>query len=727
MNFAKFSLVIALLLSLLCYGVLPAQNYQIIGRVTDQDGKPLPGVNVYLKGTIFGSATNDAGWFRIDRVPAGEFVLVFSVIGYQEKELPVSVGKHTSLTVGEIRLNATPYQAGPVVVTASKYEQAAQEVPVSIAVVSEKDIRFRNIISIDEALQYIPGVNLNSTQINIRGSSGYSRGIGSRTLLLIDGLPFLTGDTREVNFDVIPTYLIQRIEVIKGASSALYGSSALGGVVNVITPPIYEQPRIYARAYGGWYSEPYYPQWRWSKDNRYINGQSVYYSQKKGKMGWAAGFKRDEDDSYRRNGWVRRWNITGRWQWDFSPYRKLELLGNFMDQRRGNFLFWKSLRNALEPPEDQLDDRVHSRRFFIGGKYRWILRKDKFINLRGIWFRNHFEDNVSEGGGNISDSDNLDFEIQYNSTLGGHFLTLGAEGYRNSATSNIFGNHYNSGGAVYFQDEWAPFSRWRVNAGGRLDYYNIPIIGQDIRFNPKLGVVFRPRVGTAFRFSAGSGFRAPSLAEYFTSTTAAGLKVIPNFNLKPESSFSAEGGWNQLWSTFLISDVTIFYNYFQNLIEPSFTPKAKVQFQNVTRARIWGTEVSLNARLKHPQLTGGIGYTYMDPRDLTRNDFLQFRPRHLLYSYLKWEFLFAELGIDYRYIARYDRVDETLGLIIPDVEARVAAHIVDLRLAADFPNADIPLKFSIQVKNLFQYNYTDLVGSVAPIRQFMISLELNSF
>ena len=113
--------------------------------------------------------------------------------------------------------------------------------------------------------------NMNSTQMNIRGSSGYSRGVGSRVLFLIDGIPILTGDTREVSYDVIPTYLIERVEIVKGAGSALYGSSALGGVVNMMTKEIDQLPHYYLKMYGGLHSQTAYPQWNWSDKSRSPN------------------------------------------------------------------------------------------------------------------------------------------------------------------------------------------------------------------------------------------------------------------------------------------------------------------------------------------------------------------------------------------------------------------------------------------------------------------------
>jgi iron complex outermembrane receptor protein len=134
---------------------------------------------------------------------------------------------------------------------------------MSVSTMDAGSISRRNIITLDDALRYVPGVNLTEYQVNVRGSSGYSRGAGSRVLLLVDGIPFVTGDTGEMNFETLPVGQIERVEVVKGAASALYGSSALGGVINVITKRIPEQPETRIRAFGGFYGTPSFPQWDW--------------------------------------------------------------------------------------------------------------------------------------------------------------------------------------------------------------------------------------------------------------------------------------------------------------------------------------------------------------------------------------------------------------------------------------------------------------------------------
>ncbi|MCK5572364.1 MAG: TonB-dependent receptor plug domain-containing protein, partial [Bacteroidetes bacterium] len=246
-----------------------AQSGTVAGRVLDAEtGSTLPGVNVSLQGTLLGSATNSSGEFVFSGVPAGSYSVTFSLVGYQRKLVPHIVVREGDTVRVSVELTAVAIQTEPVIVTANRREQAIQESPVSISVLDAAGIEFRNSVTIDDALRYISGVNMTEFQVSIRGSSGYSRGAGSRVLMLVDGIPLMTGDTGEINYETVPAGEVDRIEVIKVASSALYGANALGGVINVITKPIPPQPATRLRLYGGLYGEPSHDEWDWGGGTR---------------------------------------------------------------------------------------------------------------------------------------------------------------------------------------------------------------------------------------------------------------------------------------------------------------------------------------------------------------------------------------------------------------------------------------------------------------------------
>lgn len=690
----------------------------ISGVVTDDAGRPLSAANVYLRGTVLGSTTNDQGMFSIRRIPDGKYTLVISVMGYKQEEKNITVSRGETDNLGTFELKPMALQSSPVIVTANKYEQKLENVPASISILPARMIAERNSITLQDALRYIPGIVMNQEQINIRGSSGYSRGVGSRVMLLLDGIPYLTGDTGEINYESIPVSEIARVEVVKGSGSALYGSSAIGGVINVITRDLPSTPQLNVRMYSGFFDDPQYDQWQWSKQLRLVHGISANYARKNETAGFSINASRDGNTGYLRNLWERRYKFGGKFQLDISPYRKWTVSANIMDQRRGNFLWWKSLNEALEPPDDQLDENIHSTRYYLNSAYRVAVDSSQFYKIQGIWFHNRFKDNIGEEG-NKSESDYLNLEGQYNLKTGIHFLTAGTALSYNGVTSNIFSSRSGSNVGVYFQDEMVWSDWFRTTLGMRFDYFDIDKLGTGQQVNPKAGIVFKPFDGTALRASFGSGFRAPSMAEAFTATTASGLIVIPNLDLKAERSYSAEIGWNQSIAERIGADIAFFYNRYTDLIEASFLPSGEAQFRNITKAQIQGAELSVNAGNIGRFLDAQLGYTFTDSRDLDLERVLNYRPRHTFFGNFKVRYRHSFIGVDYRFISRYERIDENFSLVIPDTEKRVAAHVVDLRLQTQISKTTL----SLQVNNMLQYNYVDVVGMIAPIRQYVLTLE----
>jgi len=258
----------AILIILVIVSVAASQNI-IMGKIVDAQDQPLEAANVYLGGTIMGAATNTEGQFEIENVPDGNFVLTISMIGYQLRKIPVSISNMT-MDLGTIQLEPSALQSQPIVVTAARHQQTLQDVSASIGNITEEEISYRNAITIDDALRYESGINLTGSQVSIRGSTGYSRGLGSRVLMLVDGIPYMTADTKEANFESLQINQIERIEIVKGAGSALYGSSAIGGVINIINKKIESEPITNFRLYGGYYSDPQYEQWKWSNRKQYL-------------------------------------------------------------------------------------------------------------------------------------------------------------------------------------------------------------------------------------------------------------------------------------------------------------------------------------------------------------------------------------------------------------------------------------------------------------------------
>lgn len=718
----KVTFFILLLASHICYAQLGAIKGKVAARNT---GEPLSGVNVLVQGTTRGTITNPEGDFELTDLRPGMYAISFSLVGYQREvrpELEIVEGRTLSI---HVEMTQSPILGEPIVVTANKRAQSLQDAPVSVSTMDAASIARRNVVTLDDALRYVPGVNLTQDQVNVRGSSGYSRGAGSRVLLLVDGIPFTTGDTGEINFEVIPMGEVERIEVVKGAASALYGSSALGGVINIITKRIPERPETQIRSYGGIYSGPSFAEWDWHGGTRFLDGESFSHSQSFGNVGLLLYGSRAADDGYRQNDFRRRYNGYLKLSVDLEPDDALVSTFNIMHQRRGSFLYWKDIDHALVPPDVEQGNFVESNRFFWSGQYTHTVSSSFLSVARAMWYHNKFDDAIDTVT-HTSRSDVLRGEIQGTWYVNpSNIVTFGAEGNTDHVNANLFGTRSGFGAAFYAQDEIEVVRDLKATIGARFDFEDLDSLSSVSQLNPKLGLVYTPLEGTAFRASFGRGFRAPAVAEAFVTTTLNGLPIIPNPNLQPERSYTFEVGANQIVGSAAWFDLAAFQSDFDNLIESGFTAQFQGQFNNVTRARIQGLELSTKFGLFANSLLFDLGYTYVWPRDLTTNDILKYRPRHLLYAQGMVRAGVFDAGLEFRYISRVERIDEefvTLG-IVKDGDRRVATYVTDFRLGAELNDIGIPLNVRLNINNILQYNYVELIGNIAPPRSFVLTLE----
>ncbi|MBE0558417.1 MAG: TonB-dependent receptor, partial [Proteobacteria bacterium] len=165
-----------------------------------------------------------------------------------------------------------------------------------------------------------------------------------------------------------------------------------------------------------------------------------------------------------------------------------------------------------------------------------------------------------------------------------------------------------------------------------------------------------------------------------------------------------------------------------DLIEPTVFVAGDpfIQFRNVTRARIQGAEAGLRTGLAQLGLGLNFGYTYVWAREIDsvgQELPLKFRPRHLFTSGLVWSEGAFQAGVEYRYNSLIERIDENLSLIIPDGDARVSIHVVDLRFSFKLSRFGVPLRIGLDVNNLLNYYYVELTGNMAPLRSYLLSLE----
>jgi len=236
-----------LIISLLCSVTLPvivAQPCRVQGVVIDADSA-LPGVNVALAGTTTGTSTDAQGRFKLDIAQAGRQVIRFSFLGYGTMERTISSEPGRTIDLGTITLTRNASELGEVVVSGTLSAISRDASPVPVEVITPLLFRHNPEPNLIGSIGMVNGVRpqincsvCNTGDIHINGMEG------PYTMVLIDGMPIVSSLGTVYGLSGIPTSLIERVEIVKGPGSALYGSEAMGGIINVITKDPVLAPRL---------------------------------------------------------------------------------------------------------------------------------------------------------------------------------------------------------------------------------------------------------------------------------------------------------------------------------------------------------------------------------------------------------------------------------------------------------------------------------------------------
>lgn len=702
-----------------------AQTYSIKGRIVDQQNSPIPGVNITLLNTTIGTAADLNGNYDIKNLNPGIYAIEFSAIGFERQRRNRVVVSNSNVTLNII-LKPQVIKTDEVIVTAGKYEQKKSDLPVSAEILYGSELLERNFSNLEDAMRYVPGITMTEDQVSIRGSSGYGRGVGARALFTLDGIPFYTGDTGEIVWEMIPASEIQRIEIIKGAASSLYGSSAIGGVISAITKDIAPVPKIFINGFYGVYDKPYYKEWDWSGERRPFNGITVSHSNNIGRFGFNLSFTRLEDLSYKQDDFTKKYSGFFKAVYNFNPLSSITLIANSYYKRGGTYLYWKDSRNALSHSERVEINRVETNRYLFGLNYKNVLNDRIALNLKTSYYRNNFKDNGVPS--NLSTSNLYRGEIQLNASITNSImLTTGIELMPSKINSSLFGNPTAFASGIYAVSDFTFDFPLITSIGLRYDYTKLDSLDALSAISPKLGLNYKLFNNFILRSSLGTGFRAPSLAEAFTSTSTSGITVKPNPNIKSERNLTVELGVNYLPIASIEIDIAVFNNEYYEMIEPGVDPSdGFAVFENVVRARIQGFEFNTVFDIIPGNLKANLGYTYLWARDVLNDKALKYRPRHNFISGIDFISRGFGAGLYFRYSSKVDEIDDdliNLG-IVTDGELRVPVYVTDVKLSYELISIGIPVNIYMNVKNIFNYNYVELIGNLRPIRNYSLGFNL---
>ncbi|MGE5232343.1 MAG: TonB-dependent receptor [Deltaproteobacteria bacterium] len=658
----------------------------------------LEDARVLLEGTPLAATTGAGGRFTFTGVAPGRYRLRVAAVGYVADSLPEIAVEPGDTARVVVTLRSAAVALPGIVVTASREPERVEDAPASVAVLSRDEVIARNVNTVDGALPFVPGVTLNGPgQMDIRGSTGSTGGVGSRVLTLIDGHPALSGDGGEFIFEALPLLDLDQIEVVKGAASALYGSNALGGVVNLVTAPIGDRPETVARAHVGVYQVP--SRYQFTDERLNAQGLALQHSRRLGSVGIRIAADRETSDGFQQNGQYGRWFLRAKVASAPEAAHPWDAYVMWSRNDSGDFLSWRSQDHPFEVTPASLGDRsVYA--FLLAGATitpvatsSTLLRVSPYLNHNSN--QNYFSENQD-----YHDATRGGTSVQLSLDVGRrHAITLGADGAGTRVTSNFLGHPWLWDGAAFAQDEADLGGGFKGVLGARLDYHDTSEGAAEYSFNPKLGLVWHRSERLSARASIARGYRAPSAIEQFVSSVQFGFRVIPNPALHGEHAWTGELGTAARPFPWLRTDATLFWSEYRDLIGPGLTLAdggLVAQFQNLSRARVRGLDLGLRSTLVPGWLDLAASYLFLDTKDLDTQLALPYRSRHNVTGTL--EALRGLFDIDLRWRSRVEQV-----LAYP-LDPRGAITLVDLRAAYRLFGTVVQVK----VGNLFQKVYPDV-------------------
>lgn len=537
-----YKFILTVFLSVATSVGLYAQNFVIRGKVSD-DKNPLTGVTVKVKELPIGTSTDATGKFTLEKIPNGNYTLLISFIGYLKQEVSVVVNNQ-DVKLADIILKEDYLQLEQVVITATRNEVLRKDAPIVCNLLDDKILTATQSITLSEGLSFQPALRIENNCQNCGFNSLRMNGLeGAYSQILIDGRPIYNSLQGVYGIEQIPANMIERVEVVRSGGSALYGSSAVAGTVNVIT----KEPT----------KNSYYLSTNQSfingttPDRTYLLGADVVNDSKTAGLS-LNGFNRNRDfwdsngDGFSEIGQLKATSFSLKGFYKPTELSKLTITGyNIYEFRRGG--------NQFDRPFHETDITESTTHNILNGgiTYEQYTKnvKHKFSLYANA--QNLKRDSYYGGGQDVnaygnSEDNSVVAGFQYSGKLGkfvggNHTLVSGLEYNHsnlkdNAPSYNRFINQTANQLGFYLQDIWEIGNKFNVLLGGRIDNHNL--VGEPI-VSPRANVLYKITPDLQFRVGYARGFRAPQVFDedlHITQVNGGGTVIRNSNNLTPEYS-----------------------------------------------------------------------------------------------------------------------------------------------------------------------------------------------
>lgn len=574
----KHFLVVLILLEAL---FASAQTNILKGRITDaHTGEPLAFATVQMTAPLPAGTLSDTAGFFLLNVPAqvDKVKIVVSLIGYVKQVIPLKINDKEV----EIRLSPDESNLKEVVVTGTMKEMRKADSPVPVEVFSPKFFLRNPTPSLFDAIQMVNGVRpqlqcnvCNTGDIHINGMEG------PYTMVLIDGMPIVSGLSTVYGLSGIPNSVLQRMEVVKGPAASLYGSEAMGGLINIITKDPAERPELHLDLNGttyGEYNADAAGSLMFGKASTLLSANYFHFTNR-----WDL-----NDDNFTDVTLQKRLSVFNKWRFERKHNRLASVAFRYLwEDRYGGEMQWEPRWRGTD---SIYGESIRTNRYEIIGNYQLPIENEKV--LFSFSYNRHKQDSYYGDVPYLADQRIGFGQLTWERKAGRHHdllfgtsarytfyddntpVTASASGLENAPQRTWLPG-------VFVQDEWTFNKRWKLLSGLRYDH--------DTRhghiLSPRLNLKYNPDSENTLRFSAGSGFRVVNVFSEDHAALTGGRQVVFAEALEPERTWNTNLNYTRFQNTsfgFINFDATVFYTYFFNKIVADYdTDPEKIIYQNL--------------------------------------------------------------------------------------------------------------------------------------------------
>jgi outer membrane receptor protein involved in Fe transport len=697
-----------------CWFQLAAQQSATItvkGKITSIN-QPSPIVFASVSIGPYKVKSDSLGYYTL-KVAPGKYTIRVSAIGYKIYERKVEL--LGTEYVFDIALEQEINQLDQFVFSGGKIERKAAQEVMSMNIIKPALISYTNATDLSEVVNKIPGVSIIEGQVSMRAGVGYSYSVGSRVMVLLDDMPLMGGDLGDVRWKILPIEAAEQIEVVKGATSVLYGSSALNGSINVRTGWPGKKPETKVSMYQGIVDNPRRQELIWWErtSQPFTTGAFFSHKQQFGQFDliWSGNTSLTRSHLQFTDEFRGRNYLKTRYRFKDIPGLSVGVNSMLLFEKSGRFFIWADSDSGAMIPYSGSAGQDFWRIYTIDPHITYENPNKKSthsLKMRSYNIVRYVDKRMNR---NLYNAEAQQYVLDYSwqQKLGKRFVsTSGLFGSYTTAVSNVYPGRYLGYSYAAFGQLDYMYKRWNISAGMRYEVNRIDTVQENRRPLFKVGVNYQAASKTFLRLNYGEGYRFPTIGERYVDDGVVSLRVFPNPALRTEFGWTAEFGLKQgfgigNWNAQL--DYAFFWQEYTDLIEFKFdqyvpatleNPLGTFGFKalNLQQARVAGMELNLTGSGNIGdfviQVVGGYTYAYpvnlaadssaQSPGKYMRDFFksfggvdsayaatklLPYRNRELVKFDVEVTYKKLNVGYGVQYYSKFENIDPFLYVVIP--------------------------------------------------------------